>query len=67
MESEAAISSQTIHKYLNHNSPTTPYNFWNFSSVEKAETPEVWIVDESSILTDHLLSNILETSEKMLK
>ena len=64
MESEAAISSQTIHKYLNHLSPTTPHNSWDFSSVKKAKTPEVWIVDESSMLTDHLLSNILEASEK---
>lgn len=64
MESEAQISSQTIHKYLNHLSPTTPHNSWDFSSVKKAETPEVWVVDESSILTDHLLSNILEASEK---
>ncbi len=64
MESEAAISSQTIHKYLNHLSPTTPHNSWDFSSVKKAETPEVWIVDESSMLTDHLLSNILKASEK---
>ena len=64
MESEAAISSQTIHKYLNHLSPTTSHNSWDFSSVKKAETPEVWIVDESSMLTDHLLSNILEASEK---
>ena len=64
MESEAAISSQTIHKYLNHLSPTTPHNSWDFSSVKKAETPEVWIVDESSMLTDHLLSNILDASEK---
>lgn len=64
MESEAQISSQTIHKYLNHLSPTTPHNSWDFSSVKKAETPEVWVVDESSMLTDHLLSNILEASEK---
>lgn len=64
MESEAAISSQTIHKYLNHLSPTMPHNSWDFSSVKETETPEVWIVDESSMLTDHLLSNILEASEK---
>lgn len=64
MESEATISSQTIHKYLNHLSPTTTHNSWDFSSVKKAETLEVWVVDESSMLTDYLLSNILEASEK---
>lgn len=35
-----------------------------FSSVKKADSPEVWIVDESSMLTDHLLSNILKASEQ---
>lgn len=34
MESETTIFSQTIHKYLNHLSPTTPHNSWNFSSVK---------------------------------
>lgn len=64
MESEAAIPSQTIHKYLNQLSPSTPHDNWDFSAVKKADNPEVWIVDESSMLTDHLLSNILEASEK---
>jgi len=64
MESEAAIKSQTIHKYLNKLSPSMPQGTWDFSNVKKATTPEVWIVDESSMLTDHLLSNILNASEK---
>lgn len=65
MESEAAIFSQTIHKYLNHLFSNTSHYSWDFSSVKKSETPEVWIVDESSMFTDHLLSNILEASEKI--
>ena len=64
METEAAIPSQTIHRYLNQLSPSTPHDTWDFSSVKKADTPEVWIVDESSMLTDHLLSNILKASEQ---
>lgn len=34
MESETTISSQTIHKYLNHLSPTTPHNSCNYSFVK---------------------------------
>ena len=64
METEAAIPSQTIHRYLNQLSPSTPHDTWDFSAVKKADTPEVWIVDESSMLTDHLLSNILKASEQ---
>lgn len=64
METEAAIPSQTIHRYLNQLSPSTPHDTWDFSSVKKADIPEVWIVDESSMLTDHLLSNILKASEQ---
>ena len=64
METEAAIPSQTIHRYLNQLSPSTPHDTWDFSSVKKADNPEVWIVDESSMLTDHLLSNILKASEQ---
>lgn len=65
METEAAIQSSTVHKYLNQISGSSQYqNQWNFSSVKKASTPEIWVVDESSMLTDHLLSNILDASEK---
>lgn len=64
MESEACIGSQTIHKHLNKLSPSTTQDTWDFSTVKKASTPEVWIVDESSMLNDHLLSNILDASEK---
>lgn len=64
MKSEANIDSQTIHKHLNKLSPSTPQDTWDFSTVKNAHTPEVWIVDESSMLTDHLLSNILDASEK---
>lgn len=65
LETEANIDATTIHKFLNKlSTTTTDYNTWDFSTIKEAKKPEVWIVDESSMLTDHLLSNILQASEK---
>lgn len=36
METEAAIPSQTIHRYLNQLSSSTPHDTWDFSSVKKS-------------------------------
>ena len=68
METEAQVDSTTIHKFFTAltNQPQKNLNdpHWDFSRVKKAEKPEVWIVDESSMLNDRLTAAILEAAEQ---
>lgn len=68
METEAQIDSATIHKFFTNltNQRQKDLNdpHWDFSRVKKAEKPEVWIVDESSMLNDRLTAAILEAAEQ---
>ncbi|MCI1749939.1 MAG: AAA family ATPase [Megasphaera cerevisiae] len=69
MKTEANIEASTIHRFLNQldsNKSTKAglKNSWDFSDVKPAKKPEIWFVDESSMLTDNLLSHVLKAAEK---
>lgn len=69
MENESNLPSSTIHKFFNRLTNQKNIDIenpkWDFSKIEKSPTKEVWIVDESSMLNDRLMKNILEASEKV--
>lgn len=68
METEAQVEAATIHKFFtdmtNQKQKNISNPHWDFSQVKKAEKPEVWIVDESSMLNDTLMAAVLEAAEQ---
>lgn len=65
---ESGIEAQTIHGFLTALTGKPPDSFinsrWDFSQVKPSTAPEVWVVDESSMINDRLLHAILKASDK---
>lgn len=70
---EARIESTTIHKHLNNLeylagnfSPNQDFfnkKAWDFSGLEKPKKPEIWLVDESSMISNRIMDNLTKAAE----